>query len=686
MDYYTRPPSPPRTLKDQMQVAYALDNMHLAKILYLRLNGIEVTGDDDPRIEAVKDEDFSSSFVPPGGLVLDEADEQRCRESERRERERIRRLRREERLRACERKWERSTLWVREENAKIARRKEEELREKRRLEREAKEREREREAREREQEMLRHTRQLRISALTQRPLLNYNTLSTERGSKRQSPVRPVEDDPLQYSDIPVSPRRSPSSYSISPPSTPDKNTLTLPRMCHELALQHSQSLSRTVRFADVVTSMRGPLFPLDDRSNSRAKLSTSQRELFESLFEPVEWERDERSAAKGKSKGKADSGLKQQTTVQHRESGNACVACSLNSTSTSVSVSASAVSSSVSTVTRSNSWFSFGSRSSRSTASTALTTPSSSLLSFKSASQSPPAPSLAFVLHAEPKQIRHSCQQPVLVPVRSSEDPLTPLASHSVHSKDLGPEFSDRGRSRIRGELGHRTPSRDNEMDVDGGLVHRVSRSVSSLMDMAAQFQRAYVKATLFSVGTDSFSRSRSRDTSGSRSPSRSSWRARRTATSGGPSGRSGKLKPEGYRALSFDVHVFLDPVSEDSSEVPQPTRTLIPLHLRIADSLMTPPHTRVFSPPASPPRSPFRLAQPLPGCPSLPRLRPVANPVLLRLQALQNICAGRALTWEGRAREGRMSAGKEKLVGIAWEGIGRSSLGWEVVGATVSC
>lgn len=25
------------------------------------------------------------------------------------------------------------------------------------------------------------------------------------------------------------------------------------------------------------------------------------------------------------------------------------------------------------------------------------------------------------------------------------------------------------------------------------------------------------------------------------------------------------------------------------------------------------------------------------------------------------------------------MAAGKEKIVGVAWEGIGRSSLGWEV-------
>ncbi|CDO73143.1 hypothetical protein BN946_scf185007.g198 [Trametes cinnabarina] len=104
LDYYESPPSPPRTLQDQMHVAYALENMHLAKVLLLKLRGIEVNGDDDPRIAQVRDEDFSSSFVPDGGLRLDEATQARVQEAERRAQEAQKRREREDRLRKCERR------------------------------------------------------------------------------------------------------------------------------------------------------------------------------------------------------------------------------------------------------------------------------------------------------------------------------------------------------------------------------------------------------------------------------------------------------------------------------------------------------------------------------------------------------------------------------------------------------
>ncbi|KZT72946.1 hypothetical protein DAEQUDRAFT_722574 [Daedalea quercina L-15889] len=676
LDYFDRPPSPPRSLKDQMQVAYALDDMHLAKVLYLKLQGVEVTGDDDPRIAAVKDEDFSSSFVPCGKLELDENVARRCREEEKRERERRRRAQREARLRACERIWEGNAAWLREENAKVARRKEEEVMQRRRLSQEAREREREREreARERELETLRHTRQVRFSALTQRPLLDYSTLSHERCSTRSSLSRSPEEHSLQSSFMPYSiPRHSPPTHrSISPP---DQNSLTLQRLQHEFA----QSLSHTVRFAEVVASMRGPLFPTDGSPALRlqAKMSRSQRELFDSLFDSDDGE-DERVPAKGK----AREGMRsKRASVQAEATGRGCVACSLGTrASSSMPSSGSAISSSASTITRSNSWFSFGSRSS---ASTALTTPSSSLLSFKSSSQSLSPILSSSVLHTEPESIRHSCQHRPLVPVPTAEGPLCPPANTSASpQKDVDDPLPGRGRPRIRGS--GRLSTIPEVQSLEDGLVKRVGRSVSTLMDMAAQFQRAYVKATLFSVGTD-FSRSRSdsRGSSGSRSPSRSPWRTRRASASAPrPSGRRpGKLRPEGYRALALDVAFLLSATLDDElSGTPHPTRTLIPLALRLPGAEAgLPCHGRVFPAPMQPPRSPFRVAQPQPGAPSLPRLRPVANPVLLRLQALQNICAVRALTWEGRPQEGRMCAGKEKLVGIAWEGIGRSSLGWEV-------
>ena len=60
-------------------------------------------------------------------------------------------------------------------------------------------------------------------------------------------------------------------------------------------------------------------------------------------------------------------------------------------------------------------------------------------------------------------------------------------------------------------------------------------------------------------------------------------------------------------------------------------------------------------------------------------RIRPVANPVLLRLKALQNVCAGVGVEWEGRAREGALGFGRDRLQGVAFDGIGRSRLSWEV-------
>lgn len=662
MDYFDRPPSPPRSLKDQMQVAYALEDMHLAKVLYLKLHGVEVTGDDDPRIAAVKDEDFSSSFVPCGKLELDESVARRCREERKREQERRRRMQREARLRACERIWEGNAAWLRDENAKVARRKEEKAMQRRRESREARERERERErdARERELETLRHTRQVRYSALTQRPLLDYSTLSHERSP--QHPSRSLEGDPLRYSIVPCNiPRHSPPSiHSTSPP---DHNSLTLQRLQHEFA----QSLNRTVRFAEVLTSMRGPLFPPDESHSLRAsaRMSQSQRELLDSLFDSDDHE-DERASVKGKTSARS-----KRESLQVEAAGRACVACSLGTrSSSSVPGSGSAISSSVTTVTRSNSWFSFGSRSS---VSTALTTPSSSLLSFKSNSQSSSPIFPSSVLHSEPEPIRHSCHRCPLTSVPAAEDPLFPVAATSLNTPDEDGHSHSRGRSRTRGC--NRLPAIPEMQALEEGIVKRVGRSVSTFMDMAAQFQRAYVKATLFSVGTDT-----SRSRSGSRSPSPSPWRTRR-ASAPQAAGRPGRLRPEGYRALAFDVSVLLSAsVDDELLDTLQPTRTrtLIPLALRLPGAEAQ-CHGRVFPVPAQPPRSPFRLTQIQPGTPSHPRLRPVANPVLLRLQALQNICILRALAWEGRPQEGRMCAGKEKLVGVAWEGIGRSSLGWEV-------
>ncbi|KZT08611.1 uncharacterized protein LAESUDRAFT_811225 [Laetiporus sulphureus 93-53] len=659
LDYYERPPSPPRTLKDQMQVAYALDDMHLAKVLYLKLQGIEVTGDDDPRIDEVQDEDFATSFVPSGCLVLDEEDERRCREAERREMERLRVLRREERLRALERLWEESARQHREARLKIARKKDEQARQRRREEREAREREREREAREREEQIQRYTRPIRAYSLTQRPLLDYSTIPTDRTPKRRAPT-PSDEDDSQYSLMPYFIPRHSSLSHRSPAS--DKDNLTLSRFQRELALEAEQSCSSRVRFAEVIKCLNGPLFPCDSRSDLQAqrKLRRFQRELFDILVEPVEYRDGERMGTG-----------KQQEDIRPRRTGlprvgttPACAACSLSSESASGSTGTSGASSSASAIVRRNSWFSFGGHSSRSSISTTVTTPSSSLASSKSPTSSPSL--VPSIFGAEQEIIPHTCRGSRLTPVPARDHPLSIAPTTSIRQRAVASPGVTRGRSLVRSQSVHEAPNERAEAADSSRLVHRVGRSVSTLMDMAAQFQKAYVKATLFSVGLD-LPRSESRSISGSRSPPRTS---RRVSTH--PSERNGKLRPEGYRALSFDVNTFLL-TDDELCDQPQSRRTLIPLAAREPNTVVQ--HHRVFPVLAQPPRSPFRLAQPPPG----PRLRPVANPVLLRLQALQNVCADRALPWEGRAREGRMSAGKEKLLGIAWEGIGRSGLGWEV-------
>lgn len=99
-------PPPPQSLEDQIQVAYALDNIRLAKILLLKLKGIHITDDSDPRIDQVRDEDFDMCFAPSGPLILDEADKRALQETQRRQRQWWHESQRAQRLRACEKLWE----------------------------------------------------------------------------------------------------------------------------------------------------------------------------------------------------------------------------------------------------------------------------------------------------------------------------------------------------------------------------------------------------------------------------------------------------------------------------------------------------------------------------------------------------------------------------------------------------
>ena len=648
-----------------MHVAYALDNMHLAKILLLKLRGIEVDGDDDPRIAAVRDEDFSSSFVPEGGLRLDAETEARVLEAERRAREAQQRRLREERLRQCERVWEHSMQRFRGEKARVARRKEEAERERRTAERQAKERERERQRRV-EAARAARTSQLRIASGQPRQLVCYDSLrnADARFPRPTRAEKQSDESGMFLYDIMPSPPSRP--MSLSPPtgrSPSDKDSLTLPRAQRELALKHAKSLSRSVSFSDVLAAMHGPLFEEDEDTRPYTRRDQHKAELLAVLLGPAQ--------VGDKVKGLKDTMPEPVTKVKKSVAVRALRASTAESIS-SASSSASTSSSSTSTVTRSGSWFSFSTKSSFRSTTTALTTPSSSPLStskpinvFSSPlSTSPPSESSIATR-------RRSSKPPPNAPaVAASEHPLALPPPPRPKCKE--PLAIGRGRPLTR--LGNLSGQSDSETPPSptAQLVHRVSRSISSFMDLAAQFQHAYVKATMFSAGVDlytdrSLSNSRSRSRSRSRSPT-TRWRH--------PSSRRSQSgpKPEGYRASSFDVQVFADAEMYREDEAFQYHRTLIPLFSRSPGSLNA--HERVFPIPPPLPRSPFR--PPYQPTTRISRMRPVANPIMLRLHALHNICQAHTIAWQ-RARDGTLAAGKEKMVGIAWEGIGRSSLGWAV-------
>ncbi|KAI8981184.1 hypothetical protein BD414DRAFT_508691 [Trametes punicea] len=640
LEYYDSPPSPPRTLQDQMQVAYALEQMHLAKILLLKLRGIEVSGDNDPRIAQVRDEDFSSSFVPAGGLRPDEATEARLREAERRAREAQKRREREERLRRCERTWESSAQRLKVEKARIARQREEEAQARRRAEREARERQRQRE-RARKEEAARAARQaqLRIASGPPRQLLSYDSLrNADTRFPKPSPTRERGDDTstLFLYDIMPSPPSRPASLSRSCSVSPtDKDCLSLPRVQRELALQHAKSVSRSIPFSDVLTAMHGPLFD-DVNFRPHTRPNSHQAELLAILMAPLE-------TAKADAKGKGREIILRRTGSQRREHVKASAAArtARSSTVESLSSTSSGTSSSASTVTRPGSWFSFGSRSSPRSASTAITSPSTSPhVPTKSVLQSSAPPSSSSPSMESTGAPRPSAKRPVALAVSASDHPLALPAPPQPKARE--PLAIGRGRPLTR-QAGPSGQPADDSPPRASRLVHRVSRSVSSIMDFAAQFQKAYVKAAMFSAGVDLYTRARSdsrsrSSSSGSRSRSKSPKRATRVRCASVPvRGRSGGLRPEGYRACSIDVQLFTaaDMTAEESQ--PPLQRTLIPL------------------------------------------CSPSVGAIPAYERALQNVCRMYGIPWQSRSRDLVAGGFKEKVLGVAWEGVGRSGLGWEV-------
>lgn len=225
---------------------------------------------------------------------------------------------------------------------------------------------------------------------------------------------------------------------------------------------------------------------------------------------------------------------------------------------------------------------------------------------------------------------------------------------------------------------------------------------MSKFVELAKGFQTAYVGAALLSV-------SASHDNSDAfYDPAREDTREKVLSVLNARDDSSiPRLRPAGYRASVNDVTCFLDSMSpggsqassdSPSSEADQSPPKYIPLtspypptdvpHTTLPDPL---PYRLIFKPIPSTSRSPFRfhamseLHTMYPSSSPLPlamasgqlswRLRSVGNPVHMRLKALHNMVKRCGMEWEGAARETALGGGRERVVGVAYEGVGRSLL-----------
>ena len=705
-DYYDSPPSPPRSLEDQVHVAYAHDDIHLAKILLLRLKGIEVTSDDDPRIAEVRDEDFDFCFVPNGGLMLDEGNEKWMMERRREERERLDQKRRSERLKACEQIWVDVKRWFREEKVMVLRRREmsrirEEERRRKHEEEQRRWAEEERRRERAEVERAAERANARVRARAERKVVSYNFLQPSQDSSEE------KSSPFVYNFmVSTSSRTIKTLISCSPPKP-------IPQIRPHFTAPSFDD-SRCVSFADVLKSMQGPLFPLSreerlQRNGSPAHSRSSTRsrrevELLQSLLSNVQCKGGERS--------------KQQAKLRRPVS--ACAACSAFG---SLPSPASSPISSAGSIPRSSSWLSFRSPSSyptSSSVSTIITTPSTSPVTTPKASWfiTTTVPSFASrrpkatsVTTPAPEPV-HSCHSHShLTPIAPSEGPLSlapPSSERKAYSATREQKSASRGAREARS-----SPTRK---ECSSGVV---VRRMSQLVELA---KGAYMTATLFSP-YESSEESQIRFDAAAMA---------KVVHDGGISGEGGqqqrkmkkKAAPTGYRVSAGDVAAFLSPArfastsrdtlpllgthqepeegeldreddvfytlmpryiplssssSPSSSSPPSSPRTVLPNPL---------PYPLVFKPIPAPSRSPFSMHQHTIYPSSVPastfrngstgvviRERAVGNPMYLRLKALRNIVWTRGVLWEGRARETSLGGGRERVLGVACEGVGRSAL-----------
>ncbi|KAJ6601414.1 hypothetical protein DFH09DRAFT_1302694 [Mycena vulgaris] len=277
----SRSPTPPLTLSDQVHIAYAHDDIHLAKVLLLRLQGIEVTSDSDPRIAAVKDEDFDACFIPFGRLDDGRGNLTNIKSIP--AAAPVSDARRADALRAKERLWDSEARRYTEERARCAamkRRQTDQVR-----------------AASLEQERVRLIKQKEAAAAAVD--LRRRRMKPTARTLNFSLIAPVPQPPPKFTyDFPFTTR----NIAPRPPPAP---TPTPPRRS---PIREPPAPSPTrepprVPFQQVLAAMQGPLFPALPSDRPLTTRDRRQRALLDALLAA---DVDLSSSRKGKARARAE--------------------------------------------------------------------------------------------------------------------------------------------------------------------------------------------------------------------------------------------------------------------------------------------------------------------------------------------------------------------------------------------
>ncbi|KAK0481515.1 hypothetical protein IW261DRAFT_1418579 [Armillaria novae-zelandiae] len=666
--YCDSPPSPPHTIEDQLHVAYAHDDIHLAKILLLKLRGIEVTSNDDPRIAAVQDEDFDECFLPNGMLLLTEEEEQRVKEAQRLETERIqielerRALRERERKRElwekrCEKIWENEKLRSQEEKArmKLARLRQEQQHRAQQQELEAR-------------------RPVTLSR-SRKPKLSYNSLSQTRASSASSTSK-ASPSGYTYSFVVTPALQVPPSRhtKMKAGSSRAKARREYPLSTSDYSTDitsdgtESDASRPSVSFKEVITAMNGSLFPLtaSERAHSLSRSSKSVSTLKHHKADPLgvlldseatSWAPEERLRRRlDKAPQKDDN----QSSGWSREA--PCTMCRTNSLSSSISSPTSA--------TSDNSDLS--SFSSLASSMTDITTPPASP---PSSSYIPLVQSLAEAMQPftsqipEPGSSSCRCIRPVsrLTTIHPSQGPLfippLPAKSEVLSSPFPSPRSLSsqlpKARKASISSISSIMSTRSNS---------KLGQHVSRFIQLAKGFQNAYMHAMVYSVVPNC-------DDSYRDDPIQTPAKIGKM-----------RLMPDGYRASKEQVTMFISNFNVDALE----SSSTPPTFIALGNGADAPQHTVLKHPlpyrtllkhDLEPLISPFlrahqqehvaksriRRNEPLldPGDDNLePRKRFIRNPVYMRAKAIQGAVWERGGVWDApRVRAGRLSCAKERIL-----------------------